>query len=172
MVRPGFPPVWGPRDIALPTLRAGLAAILSWSAPLWGHIPEAALAGDISLITYSNSKSSVGLPLGTRFGTSVFRCLGRMRGPSRPWRTKSTSWENSCVGELDRRLEQRVETRQYWLDRAQRSLQVWRKITRCVMARRGRGVQMVADGVCEVDKSAVMYERRHHRGATPRWSPK
>ena len=65
-----------------------------------------------------------------------------------------------CVGELERRLEQRVETRQYWLDRAQRSLQVWRKITRCVMARRGRGVQMVADGVCEVDKGAVMYERR------------
>jgi hypothetical protein len=39
------------------------------------------------------------------------------------------------VGELERRLEQRIETRQYWLDWAQRSLQVWRQITRRVMAR-------------------------------------
>ena len=39
------------------------------------------------------------------------------------------------VSELNRRLEQRVETRQDWLDRAQRSLQVWRQRTRRVMAR-------------------------------------
>ncbi len=39
------------------------------------------------------------------------------------------------VGELERRLEQRVETCQNWLDRAEWPLQVWRQITRRVMAR-------------------------------------
>ena len=39
------------------------------------------------------------------------------------------------IGELERRLEQRVETRQDWLDWAEGSLQVWRKITWRVLAR-------------------------------------
>src|SRR6188474_764189 len=43
------------------------------------------------------------------------------------------------VGELDRRLQQRVETRQDWLDRAQWPPQVSWKRTRVVLARRGTG---------------------------------
>ena len=73
----------------------------------------------ISRITYSNSKSSVGLPLGTRFGTSAFRCLGRMRVSSRPAAHEVHELGELFIGELERRLEKRVETHQYWLDWAQ-----------------------------------------------------
>jgi outer membrane assembly lipoprotein YfiO len=98
-------------------------------------------------------------PLNPKADYALYRiCQAEYRMVLIPERDQTATVET--MKDIDTFLDRypTVEASQYRLDRAQRPLQVWRKIARRVMARRGRGVQMVADGVLELDEGAVVHE--------------